>query len=536
LNQTARSSSTLLAALFLLLIFVYTVHPLSDSDQLYHLKVGQVIWESKSVPTQDIFTYTAPGVRWVTHEWLAELIFYAFYAAAGYWGVMFFVSALAAATLSILYRLAVERGADKDISALLLFIFGYLAIDWWLARPQVLAYFSFALLFYLLERYREKREYRYLFAAVATMWFWANVNASFILGLVVFGLYWIMVRRKVGPALVAAIAISFVNPNGYHIFLYSFYIQQVVKILNIFEWRPILAYFDNPSIKILLAEMAIADLFVLYWFGVRERSRDLLLLGVTMGVSLMPFISVRHYAFWPLAVMVPLLIGVSSALQGSLARIGTATVRLLLFGIGFGFLALRVSSFPRVPVQQNTLPVFGVDFVDRIGLKGPRFNLYNEGGYLIWHDWPSQKVFIDGRSEIFEGQPIKEFLDILADQPDWNGLVNDKYHINYFLIAYRPESVAKNMMPLVGKLISERWALVYWDDQNLVYVRNAPQNESIIRQYALYYVSPFRDPMTITAPELPAVKENLARALQAAPQSQVLHAYAAQVSANLEKK
>src|SRR5439155_9434648 len=101
-----------LPAIFLFVIFVYTVHPFSDSDQFYHLKVGQVIWETKSIPKVDIFTYTAPGVRWITHEWLSELIFYWLFMAGGFWGVMLFVSATAAATMWLLYAIAVKRGAD----------------------------------------------------------------------------------------------------------------------------------------------------------------------------------------------------------------------------------------------------------------------------------------------------------------------------------------------------------------------------------------------------------------------------------------
>jgi hypothetical protein len=201
----------------------------------------------------------------------------------------------------------------------------------------------------------------------------------------------------------------------------------------------------------------------------------------------------------------------------------------LILAFGVFALCARVSAFPGFSVQQDPLPVLGADFVSRIGLQGPRFNLYDDGGYLIWQSWPREKVFIDGRSEIFAGQPVQEFMDILTDASNWDALVNDKYQMNYFFLPYRPEKVTRAVMSLVGKLVSQRWALIYWDDTTLIYVRNAPPNEALIRKYALYYVSPFRDPATITAGEIPAARENLRKALSAAPYSRVLRDYCAQL-------
>lgn len=519
-------------ALFLSGIFISTIHPLSDSDQFYHLKVGQVIWETASVPKHDIFTYTAPGVRWITHEWLAELIFYWSYRIAGYWGPIYLVSVVAAATMWVLYLLAAGRGANREFSSLLLFVLAYLTFDWWLARPQIFAYVSFALLFYLLERFRAEQRVVYLYAAVITEWFWANVNASFILGLAVIGAYWIVSlldrrdsspsQRLLGLTLVGAAAISMVNPNGYAIFLYSFYIQPVVRALNIAEWHSILMHLGDGHTKILVAAMLAGDLFILFWFGLRKASRDALILVVVMGVSVMPVLSHRHYAFWALAAIAPLLVGITGGLHGLLKRANPVMTYTLLVGVGGFVLVSGVYSRPSAPLQQTPLPIFGADFVERIGLMGPRFNLYDEGGYLIWQSWPREKVFIDGRSEIPAGAPLQDFQEIVKVGPRWDLLVDDKYRINYFFI---PPS--KTLLPLVAKLISKRWTLVYWDDATLVYVKNTPQNEAIVGRYGLYYVSPFRDPSTVAADEVQPVKQNLTRALSVAPYSQVLSAYAA---------
>jgi hypothetical protein len=37
----------------------------------------------KSIPATDIYSFTAEENSWITHEWLAELIYYAVYSAGG---------------------------------------------------------------------------------------------------------------------------------------------------------------------------------------------------------------------------------------------------------------------------------------------------------------------------------------------------------------------------------------------------------------------------------------------------------------------
>src|SRR3954470_11875263 len=68
---------------------VFTVQSrFNDPDLWYHLKIGQIIWNTHSIPRVDLFSFTALGHPWVAQEWLSQVTFYGVYKLAGYTGLM----------------------------------------------------------------------------------------------------------------------------------------------------------------------------------------------------------------------------------------------------------------------------------------------------------------------------------------------------------------------------------------------------------------------------------------------------------------
>jgi len=53
---------------------------------------------------------------------------------------------------------------------------------------------------------------------------------------------------------------------------------------------------------------------------------------------------------------------------------------------------------PGVGIYQRELPAASADFLEKTEFRGPLFNCYDWGGYLIWRLWPQARVFIDGRT------------------------------------------------------------------------------------------------------------------------------------------
>ena len=61
----------------LVLLGVLTVRSrFSDPDMWWHLKTGEVIWTTHSIPTTDLFSYTTNHHAWVPHEWLSQVLMY----------------------------------------------------------------------------------------------------------------------------------------------------------------------------------------------------------------------------------------------------------------------------------------------------------------------------------------------------------------------------------------------------------------------------------------------------------------------------
>jgi hypothetical protein len=531
------SWSKTLLCISLAVIFVNSFNPFKESDSFYHIKTGEVIWQTKQIPQSDIFSLIAYGAPWVTHEWLAEVIFYFIFGLSGFWGVMAFVAALSVLTYYLVYKTALEKGAEPHIALFFLLIFSYLTLEVWIARPQIFAYFSFAALLFLLERYRKEGKRIYFFLILADIIFWANVHASFILGLAVLALFAglraaaYLSNPKKAPLLhapvlfVSALAISFLNPNGYKVFWYSQYIKPAVEALGVMEWKSILDFLYVKKAALFLGIMLIGDALVAWQFVIRKKSRDWMTAGIVFGVSILPLISIRHVAFWPLAATVPIAAAASPVLRRESGRIFSRNLVAGLAVMAVLFLAARVPGLPRKYFNGDTVPVYAADFIERTGLKGPMFNLYNEGGYFIFRLWPEEKVFIDGRSEVYPGRPLRDFMEILRGDSRAQQLV-DEYKINFFVLSYRPDEMARSLAPLYSMLLSNGWKFVYWDDTSLILVKDTAENRGIIETYAMYHIGPFREPSTIPDQERRASLAEMRTLLEQFPESKIVQEYA----------
>src|SRR5581483_10181336 len=81
----------------------------SDPDLWWHLKVGEIIWNTHRIPRIDLFSYTAGGHSWIAQEWFSQLIIYGAYFWGGYTGLMLWfcvlisLGAIAAYVLCVVY-------------------------------------------------------------------------------------------------------------------------------------------------------------------------------------------------------------------------------------------------------------------------------------------------------------------------------------------------------------------------------------------------------------------------------------------------
>lgn len=477
--------------LFLVAIFLWAFNPFREFDVWYHLKTGEYILGNLSVPTRDIFSYTAQGAIWVTHSWVPEVIFFLVYKISGMVGIAAVPAVAAVITFALVFYLAQKLGANKYVTLALFFLIPYLRIfPLWVSRPQIFSYLFIVVEILCLETYLRNKDKRILYFLPVLLWVWANSHASVTLGLGVLIGYCLFNRSLIVPAFVS-VGLSFLNPNTYHIFIYSSLIREVVQTLRVDEWLSILVYSRYVGTQIFFVLLALLNIFFLYSLARKRIAENLRFAGLVLGFSALPFISVRHLVFLPLVIF-PILsaqLSKSQTIKGILEKVTPATLGVLFAVLGFIFVIGGVLRFPHILVDQVIAPVRAVDFILREGIRGPIFNYYNEGGYLIWRLWPEQKVFIDGRSEVYAGQPLQDFLAILMFRNGWQDIVNEKYKVNYVLIATRsfPRKFLEKIFEEFGKI---GFKPVYLDDAHAVLLRDNKKNAEIIKKFAIKTATP----------------------------------------------
>ena len=414
----ARYSYVLLAVLVLIIAALTAFFPINNHDIWWHLKTGEYIVSENSIPGHDIYSYTAPGSPWITHEWLAELIFYAIFGIGGINSLIIF-KILMAIMIAIILIIGIYK---RDVQNPLLFVLLAAAICIGsfriFVRPHLFTYLFLALFStaVLNPRYFYRRKIITLLAIPFLFLLWANIHSGFVIGL---GIYWTIaigslienrikrtnsgisanesLKMYILPPLVASIA-AIVNPNGVKAFLYPF----------------ILA--SDPVLKKAIAEMIspfeIFSTDKLYW----------LLLIVIIGFA--AFGMIRNLKKRP-TLSVILLIGIVSSLISirNSYEFAIVTTVVLIFTIGtfprrFSLLGFLVTLILMISFGYYTsdyinntrgiklgvggdFPQQTAGFLNEIDYRGNVYAPLGWGGYLIWSGWPRLKVFIDGRLLIF---------------------------------------------------------------------------------------------------------------------------------------
>jgi hypothetical protein len=142
-----------------------------------------------------------------------------------------------------------------------------------------------------------------------------------------------------------------------------------------------------------------------------------------------------------------------------------------------------------------------VNFLEREGVDGRLFNDVRFGGYLIWRRHPAAKVFIDGRNEIY-GDLLRDIGHALEGPVSWKTLI-DSHGIDAAFLRY-PPALQKVVYPGLNggpPRTGERafssayfpapdWALVYWDDDAMVFLRRSKENDDVIRRLEYRAINP----------------------------------------------
>ncbi len=182
------STRRLLAFALLASLFTLTAGQITDPDFWWHLRAGQLIFETRAVPHVDPFSFTAHGREWVAHEWLTELLMYAAHRLAGWGALIVSFAALTTGALMIVYGRASRVAAHPFVSGAATLLAAYAAAPMWGVRPQMVSFLLASVFVALLDSYARDGRARRLVWLPALMLVWVNLHGGFALGLALVGL------------------------------------------------------------------------------------------------------------------------------------------------------------------------------------------------------------------------------------------------------------------------------------------------------------------------------------------------------------
>jgi hypothetical protein len=474
-------------------IFILAAQPITDPDFWWHLKTGQYIVETRTIPHTDIFSTLRFGSEWVAHEWLSETLIYGIFRALGYGGLIVVFSIVITAAFWIAYQRCRHLAGHPYVAGFAVLLGAAATMPTWGVRPQMFSLLFASIFISFLDRYSRREAMPSIWWLAPLMILWVNLHAGFALGLVLIVLTiagllldWLLLRKNsfadVWPRarplcwlLIFCVAAVSLNPNGARIYSYPFEtLSSHAMMQYIQEWRS--PDFHNPLFQ-FLALLLLATFSALALSNKRPRPGQLLMLVATAWATLR---SARNVAFFAL-VATPLLAehswifitshGWDRWLDASKKREPEerSTLKILLNGfllvIVLSVVALgvmrAVAQQPLVEAQE--FPAAAVDFIRDRKPSQPIFNEYVWGGYLIWRLYPDYRVYIDGRADVYGDELMKEFLTVNDGKPAWREPL-DNHGIRTVLV--------KSDVALASLLRQDSgWRKVFEDKQAVIFVR-----------------------------------------------------------------
>ncbi|MBI3890248.1 MAG: hypothetical protein HY303_01810, partial [Candidatus Wallbacteria bacterium] len=176
-----------LRELLLALFFLACLSPVVDFDVWLHLASGREMWRTGRVLSADVFSHTVLGKEWVYHEWLAALLGYGTWLAAGINGLVVMKALMMTASMGVLLATFSVRGHGRGAPAALALLAAIVASNnVSLERPHLFTILFLNLYVYWLNRQRYRgTPLPWGMAALAALW--ANLHGGFVLGLLAFG-------------------------------------------------------------------------------------------------------------------------------------------------------------------------------------------------------------------------------------------------------------------------------------------------------------------------------------------------------------
>ncbi len=463
-------------------IFYFSLRPIVDPDFWWHLRTGQLIEQTRSIPKIDLFSYTASGKQWLTHEWLSEYIIYNFFRIGGTGLLILFFSTVITVSFMFVYLRCPDE--SKPYLAGFSVLLGALtSMPVWGVRPQMLTLLLTSIFLFLLDHYRRNEDFRTLIPLPFLTILWVNLHAGYILGIAIEIIYLtgyfveIIYQNKIKRAefnvkpfwilffiIIISILSATLNPAGFRILSYPFLtLTDSAMQAYINEWfsPDFHQIFWQPFTLMLLAligigmigkkPISITKIFLslIFCYGALRSLRNIPLFAVVASPILAEQLTgLIHLKLTP------------QKQNNSIHVISIAAIFLLSAILGQRFIQINAN---QQKAEESPFPKAAAEWIIENKPRGKMFNAYNFGGYLIWKLYPEYQVYIDGRADLYGKDFVTNYMDIYTSKPGWEQKLDDD---NIDFVFIESDSILAKVLRQ-----STTWQKSYEDKTSMIFLR-----------------------------------------------------------------
>jgi hypothetical protein len=459
-----------------------------DSDAGWHIRTGEMILRTASLPHTDPYSFSRANQPWIDWEWLSDVLSGAVHQTFGLSGIVMLYGLAIAAGVWLWFRLNWDAGGNFILACVLASPMLSICNLHWLARPHVLSWLFFLAAVRFCERLEGPLTWQQGLGVAAFSALWANVHGSFFFAVLIplvwgagkwlNGLLWESANKKEhrlkSVLLVAAIAAAatLLNPYGWNLHLHVF------KYLTDRDLLDRVGEFESFNFHAEGAFPITLGLFIATAGAVLSLMRHRLehfLFSALLIVS-----ALRSARGLPLVALLCLPLA-NGAITESLdaakdlkprvrryvdsflaygRRLRTLDSRngglaaVAIFCVLFAALLKAPGIAAHTGFPPDQFPVAAAPVVAGLPLQARIFAPDKFGGYLIYKFNGVRKVFFDGRSDFYGAGFLKDYGRIIQVRPGWEGLFQP-FGCGYALL---PKDYS-----LVGVLQQQGWVRLYQD-------------------------------------------------------------------------
>jgi hypothetical protein len=478
----------LIVCVTFLAVFTMAMRVSVDTDTWWHLRAGSWIVENGRILRSDPFSLTRQGQPWVYPGWLAQILLYGVYNTLGLAGLNLLTALTVALTFAFIWPLL---EVPVLLRAFVLLLAATVSGVYWSARPQILSFLLTGLTIWTLEQARKGRR-KWLFGLPPLMALWSNLHGGFAVGFILLLFYLIgeagevlrevlFRKAKLREAwsqrrsslivlclvgLACALAVN-INPHGPQMLLYPF------KTISVGVLQDYIQEWQSPNFHRLEAQPYLwMVLLLLVALAFSRRSVHVVELVVVCGFAYMAFLAARNIALFALgaapvlarhgfSAMEPLLqrVGTGRQIPKRLARLINVVILALMVVVAVVKIADPLSEEFNQRIVEQEMPAMAISHILGQQPEGPLFNSYNWGGYVLWTLYPDYLSFVDGRTDLFDDEILRDYLLAWRADTGWEEVI-DEWEIR--LAFLEPGA------PLAKAMACAGWERLYIDSQAVV--------------------------------------------------------------------